>query len=186
MELNEVYFNEDIIYNVFGFLDVRSMVNFTHSSSYPYKTFHKKARYQIYKTINEEYDLFYELIRRYKYSIDELNKMGVIGVKNINIIWGDSQIKPIGGYYDLLYLLDIIYKGMDVKNEEIINNVKDKKILLMIKQIYNCKSFSRYETMLNISKKPLLTSLHVSFTPHNKDDLYYIENKSMDIFRGNV
>ena len=183
MEFTGVFLNEDIISNIFNSLDIRSMINFTHTSSYPYNNFHKNARYQIYKTINEDYQLFFELIRRYKYSIDELNQMGVIGVKHINIIWGDYSMR---GYYDLRYLLEIIYKGMDIKNEEIITNVKDERILLMIKEIYNCKSFNRYETMLNINKKPLLTSLHVTFSPRNDEKLYYIENKSMNRFHGSV
>ena len=56
----------------------------------------------------------------------------------------------------------------------------------MIKEIYNCKSFSRYETQLNVNKKPLLTSLHVSFTPQNKDDLFYIERNKVSRFHGSV
>lgn len=183
MEFNGVFLSDDIISNIYDSLDVRSMINFTHTSGYPYKTFKKNTRSQIYKTINTDYNLFFELIRRYKYSIDELNKMGVIGVKNTNIIWADHSIR---GYYDLRFLLEIIYKGMDIKNEEIINNVKDERMLLMIKEIYNCKSFNKYETMLNINKKPLLTSLHVTFSPKNDEKLYYIENKSMNKFHGGV
>lgn len=182
MEFNRVFIDNDIISKIYEYLDSRSKVRFTHICSNTYNNYSMLARREILNVINKDYDIFFEFIRRYKYTVDELNEIGLIGVKTINIIWGSS----LKGYYDLRYLFEIIYKGMDIKNEEIVKNIKDERILLMIKEIYNCKSFSRYETQLNVNKKPLLTSLHVSFTPQNKDDLFYIERNKFSRFQGSV
>ena len=116
MEFNRVFIDNDIISKIYEYLDARSKVRFTHICSNTYNNYSMLARREILNVINKDYDIFFELIRRYKYTVDELNEIGLIGVKTINIIWGSS----LKGYYDLRYLFEIIYKGMDIKNEEIV------------------------------------------------------------------
>ena len=53
----------------------------------------------------------------------------------------------------------------DINDEDIIRINNKLNIRFILQKMNSCKSFNRFETILNINKEPSLTSLHYSFKP---------------------
>ena len=84
----------------------------------------------------------------------------VDATKGVNTVWGG----PMYGYYDLRFLFELIYAGLDVNNVKIIEASKEHiNLHINMKRIKSCISFNRFETIQNIHKETMLYSLHISF-----------------------
>ena len=78
-----------------------------------------------------------------------------------NTVWGSY----LTGYYDLRFIFELIMNGLDIYDEDIIRMNNKLNIRFILQKMNSCKSFNRFETILNINKEPSLTSLHYSFKP---------------------
>ena len=114
-------------------------------------------------------------MQKYKYSEDEIFTMGIVATKGVNKVWGG----PLYSYYDMRFLFELIYAGLDVNNVKIMEATKDHiNLHLNMKKIKSCISFNRFETIHNIHKEIMLYSLHIGFRVTQKDEndnIYSIE-----------
>ena len=175
MEFSDKYLSEDIIDAIFHRLSYEDMVSFSQITKYTYIRYDNYIKYLIYDFLNTNYKYFKILIQKYKYSENEIFDMGVNAVKGVRIIWGT----PMYGYYDLRFLFELIYLGLDIKNEDILKCTKGHiNLQLNIQRIKRCVSFNRFETIHNINKEPMLYSLHKMFKltkTEDKENTYSIE-----------
>lgn len=157
MEFDGIYLNEDIIDNIFFHCDYHQKIIFSEINSYTRK-YKDSIKYQAFLTINENYSIFKLCFRKYKYTEEELLELGIRSMKGMKTIWGST----ISGYYDLRYIYEIIYAGLDPKKlSEYCNKLN---LYYLINEIKKCKSFNHFETLVNINNNPSLYSLKNDFT----------------------
>jgi len=168
MEINNIYINDDIVYYIFNKLSYKDKVAFSHTNQYTYNKYKNSIKYNIFKYINTDYKLYKDCINRYKYNQNEIKDLGLIAITNIKTVWGSLQTD----YYDLRYIFELIMKDLDINDKDIkkINNRLNLQIILQ--EVKNCRSFSRAQTILNISKLPMLHSLRYTFNNYDKEWLY--------------
>ena len=175
MEFSDIYFSEDIIDSFFYNLSYDDMFSFSQINKYTYERYDNYIKYLIYDLLNNDYKYFKILMQKYKYSEDEIFTMGIDATKNANTIWGGSMY----GYYDLRFLFELIYSGLDVYNIKIIEASKEHiNLHINMKRIKRCISFNRFETIHNINKETMLYSLHKMFKITKRDEndnIYSIE-----------
>ena len=162
MEVNNVYLDEEIINIFFDLLDFKSKINFTKINKTSFSTYKDKVRNEIFNYINNDYLLFYECLKRFRYTEDEKLKLMKDSL-NVNTVLNVS-----GRFCDLRFIFELCYYSKKSFYVNICTNglLNDRKILeLMIKEIFNSMSFNRYETILNIEKRMILYSLKRSFKP---------------------
>lgn len=161
MDFNNVYINDDIIDIIFKYLDYNDMILFSHINSFLMKKYKKTIKYKIFDFLNNDYKLFNRCIQRYSYNEREITTLFTNGIDGINIIWGTTMT----GSYDLRYLFELIYKGVDIRSVDLSGSVKEETLKMMVQAMKRSKSFSRSETKKNINEEPILRSLHNSFKP---------------------
>ena len=76
-------------------------------------TYYHGIRYTIYKSVNNDYQLFKRCFQRFAYTEEEIQEIGVTAVKGVNSVWDISE----RGYYDLRYLFELIYRGLNIDKE---------------------------------------------------------------------
>jgi len=158
MEFSKIYLNCDLINQIYYKLNNDSLIYFSHINKYAYNIYKKINKYRIYKYINtNNYKLFRQYLNIYNYSQTELNRLGLISVNDLNIV----KQNKINLYYDLRFMFELIY-NKSIIDKKLISN---KIIIYMINTIQKCKSFNRFETILNINKELILYSLHYNFNP---------------------
>ena len=168
MEINNIYINNDIVYYIFNKLSYKDKIAFSHINQYTYNEYKNSIKYSIFKYINTDYKLYKNCINRYKYNQNEIKDLGLIAITNMKTVWGSLQTD----YYDLRYIFELIMKDLDINDKDIekINNKLNLQIILQ--EVKNCRSFSRAQTILNISKLPMLHSLRYTFNNYDKEWLY--------------
>ena len=172
MEFLNNYLNEDIIDAIFLKLPYKDKNSFLQLNNYTYIRFNEHIKYCVYDFLNTNYKYFKNLFQRYKYSEEEIFTMGIMATREAKTVWGSEMY----GYYDLRFLFELIYAGLDVKHKEIINASKDHiNLHLNIQRIKKCISFNRFETIYNINGEPMLYSLNKMFkiTKKNDTDITY-------------
>ena len=162
MELNNVYLDEGIINILFDLLNFNDKINFTKINKASFFTYKDMVRNEIFQYINRDYLLFYDCLKRFRYTEDEKLKLMKDSL-NVNTVLNVS-----GRFYDLRFIFELCYYSKNPFYVNICTNdlLNEREILeRMIKEIFNSISFNRYETILNIEKRMILYSLKRSFKP---------------------
>ena len=154
MELSEFYIDDNILFIIFRKLSFIDMIRFSHVNHLTYNIFFNNNKNLIYNYINYDYKRFYGLLNMYKYDVNEITKMGITSMANMETIMTDNDKI----YYDLRYLFELVNKGFNYTDNNYKNSDK-KVILIMIKAMKRCISFSRFETIMKIYNEPILYSL---------------------------
>ena len=163
MEINNMYIHNEIIHLIFNQLNEKEKIVFIFINHYTFTQYYPYLKQMIFSFINEDYLLFRKLLRKFSYNSDEINQLLTLGIQNINIVRAGCV-----GYYDLRYLFELIYSypiNKEIIIQEVNKDKKKKNILFLIKQIKNCISFNRSETILKINNTSSLYSLHYTFKP---------------------
>lgn len=159
MEISHIYIDEDIFNIIFENLKLKDKISFCYMNSYTYNRYKKKIKDSIYKYINVDYNLFYDLLQRYNYNSEELGLLKEKSVYEVNPV-----AAGIHTYYDLRFIFEIVYKyNCAFNNYEFPENKSNLKIC--IQNIRNKISFNRFETINNINKDTSLFPLAHCFKP---------------------
>ena len=86
MELGGIYIYDDIFDNIFSKLCFMDKIKLSYVNNYLYNRYHYKIKDTIFKYIHNSYEYFYECIRRFNYSIHELEKLRVMSINDILIV----------------------------------------------------------------------------------------------------
>ncbi len=159
MELNYIYVDENILDIVFERLKIKDKISFCYINSYTYNRYKQRIKNIIYKSINVDYNIFYDLLQRYDYNSEELGLLKEKSVYEINPV-----AAGIHTYYDLRFIFEIVYKyNCAFNNYEFPKKKSNLKIC--IENIRNKISFNRFETINNINKDTSLFPLAHCFRP---------------------
>ena len=150
MELNNIYLDENILYNIIKNLNLNDKMMFCKSNKKIYELFYKDIKYDIYDTIND-YKLYREFMRRFEYDKYHLKCIGILVLENIGTIWINYN-----EYYDLRFIYECILQNLDIDNIKI----KNDNIGLLLSVLHNCKSFNNFETQVKVNMEPCLISIH--------------------------
>ena len=104
--------------------------------------------------------MFKMCLQKYTYTEEEIQGIGITAVKGVGSVWDGGNC----GYYDLRYLFELIYRGLNI-DEDIIQNTKYSNLPIIMKKIKQCISFTRSETIHKVNNEVMLYSLHTLFTP---------------------
>ena len=165
MELNDIYLDENILYNIIQNLNLNDKMMFCKSNKKIYKIFYKDIKYDIYDSLND-YKLYREFMRRFEYDKYHLEYIGILVLENMETIWINYN-----EYYDLRYIYELIMKDLDINDIDIVNVNTSINIRFILNTLKKCKSINRYETKVKIQNEPCLRTLHYDFT------LYPINNR---------
>lgn len=154
MELNDIYLDENIIYNIIQNLNLNDKMMFCKSNKKIYELFYKDIKYDIYDTIND-YKLYREFMRRFKYDKYHLECIGILVLENIGTIWINYN-----EYYDLRFIYECILQNLDTNDKSIKNSIKNNNIELLLSVLHNCKSLNNFETQVKVNMEPCLISIH--------------------------
>ena len=149
MELNDIYLDENILYNIIQNLNLNDKMMFCKSNKKIYKLFYTDIKYGIYDSLND-YKLYCEFMRRFKYDKYHLECIGILVLENMGTLWINYN-----EYYDLRYIYECILQNLNINDIKIKN---DNMKLLSV--LYNCKSFNRFETQIKVNMEPCLISIH--------------------------
>ena len=161
MELNKIYIHSDIIDHIFNNLFYEDMITFSQLNKYTYKKYKDSIKFKVYEFLNNDYKLYKECFKRYKYDEMQIKTLGLMAISEPITIWATS----LSGYYDLRYIFELIMVGLDTNDIDIININKALNLKIILITLNRCKSFNRFETIENINNEPSLRSLHVLFNP---------------------
>ena len=161
MELNGTYIDPNVPDIIFKKLNYEDMISFLQVNRYMAKTYQEYIKYKVFDYINKDYKLYKNCFKRYTYDDKVIKELGIISLMNTNAVWGSY----LTGYYDLRFIFELIMNGLDIYDEDIIRMNNKLNIRFILQKMNSCKSFNRFETILNINKEPSLTSLHYSFKP---------------------
>src|SRR5210317_2226472 len=102
MEISNIYIDKDIFDIIFEKLELKDKISFCYTNSYTYNLYKKKIKDSIYKYINVDYNLFYDLFQRYNCNSEELGLLKEKSVYGINPV-----ASGIHTYYDLRFIFEI-------------------------------------------------------------------------------
>tara|TARA_Y100001935_G_scaffold255594_1_gene269778 strand:+ start:2910 stop:3449 length:540 start_codon:yes stop_codon:yes gene_type:complete len=165
MELSNTYITEDIIDLIFNKLNHDCKISFSQINKYSYNKYKHSIKYLVYNYVNLDYLCFKKCFQKYNYSEEELIQLGNIAIKNVKTIWGSA----LSGYYDLRYIFELIYNGLDIKHSAIVENTNALNLKVIMEKIKQCISWNRSETINNINNEVMLYPLQYRFQPILKD-----------------
>jgi hypothetical protein len=154
MELNDIYLDENILYDIIKNLNLNDKMMFCKSNKKLYELFYKDIKYGIYDSFNE-YKLYREYMKRFKYDNYHLECIGILVLENMGTLWINYN-----EYYDLRFIYECILQNLDINNKNIKKSIKNDNIELLLSVLYNCKSFNHFETQLKVNMEPSLFSIH--------------------------
>ena len=154
MELNNIYLDENILYNIIQNLNLNDKMMFCKSNKKIYELFYVDIKYDIYDSLND-YKLYREFMRRFEYDKYNLECIGILVLENIKTIWINYN-----EYYDLRFIYECILQNLDTNNKNIKKSIKNDNIGYILSIIQNCKSFNHFETQLRVNMIPCLSSIH--------------------------
>lgn len=169
MEFNSLFFTNDIINIIFEGLSHHDKITFSHINQYTYHNYHKKCKYLIFDYLNKDYRFFKEWMKRYTYTENELEEIGILCISDIRTVWES----PLYCYYDIRYLFELIYAGLDYHNKEIKDRIQQMNLFLIMTTIKKCISFNRFETIHKINQEVILRPLHSLFSPINQGRMFW-------------
>ena len=161
MEFNSLFFTNDIINIIFEGLSHHDKITFSHINHYTYHNYHNKCKYLLFDHLNKDYKCFKEWMKRYTYTENELQEIGIVCISDIGAVWES----PLYCYYDLRYIFELIYAGLDYNNKEIKDRIQHLNLFLIMTTIKKCISFNRFETIHKINQEVMLRPLHRLFSP---------------------
>ena len=170
MEFNTLFFTDDIINIIFEKLSYHDKITFSHINQYTYHNYHKASKYLVFNHLNKDYKLFKEWMKRFTYTESEFKELGILCIRDIGAVW-DGSIP--GGYYDLRYIFELIYAGLDYHNKEVKDNIQQMNLLVIMSTIKKCISFNRFETVHKINQEIMLRSLHRLFNPICQENSFW-------------
>ena len=162
MEFNALFFTDDIIDIIFEKSSYHDKITFSHINQYTYQNYHKASKYSVFNHLNKDYKLFKEWMKRFTYTENELEQLGIVCIRDIGTVW-DGSIP--GGYYDLRYIFELIFAGLDYHNKEVRDSIQQMNLFVIMRTIKKCISFNRFETVHKINQEIMLRSLHRLFSP---------------------
>lgn len=169
MDFNNIYFEDGIIDIIFNSLDYTDKFSFSKLNHFSRK-YKRAIKYQVFNLINKDYYKYKLLMIMYRFNQNELLDLGVIAVNDINLLWGTT----LTGYYDLRYIFELIFVGLDIYHPSIKENCKGVNLFYLIRQIKSCLSFNRFETIRNINNHVSLRVLNTVFIPLKSNDKKWI------------
>ena len=170
MEFNHIFFDDGIIDIIFEGLTYHDRLRFSHVNQYTYITYHQRVKFLIHEFMNRDYKLFKKWIKVYTYTKEELKYIFLKVSCQILIVevtsplsYGNRSITTY--YYDLRYIFELIYAGLNYHDKEINDHYIQSNLTLIMDTIQRCISFDRYETIHNINQQIILYPLHRLFNP---------------------
>ena len=154
MELNDIYLVENILYNIIQNLNLNDKMMFCKLNKKIYDMFYKDIKYGIYDSLND-YKLYREFMRRFKYDKYHLECLGILVLENMGTIWINYN-----QYYDLRFIYECILQNLDINNKNIKKSIKNDNINLLLSVLNSCKSLNRFETQVKVNMEPCLVSIH--------------------------
>ena len=161
MEFHTIFLTDELITLIYENLSYHDKISFSHINQYSYQNYSNAVRYLAFDLINKDYKLFKEWMHRYRYTNDEIKELGIKSILGVRPVWGSIMC----GYYDLRYIFELIYAGLDFYDVEVKENIKQLNLFTIMKKIKQCISFNRFETIHNINNEVMLRSLHRLFEP---------------------
>lgn len=166
MNICGVYINGEITDKFFYNLSFFDKLNLTKCCKGSFKRYKDIVRHEAFRYINYDYKLFYECLRRFKYTKEEQKKLIEISMNVLSISTISGTFMDLRFIFEICYYLNgYLYKNMFSKHKK--KNDKEYILQLMIKEIYKSISFNRYESIRNIEKEMILFSLMRNFKPTN-------------------
>ena len=132
MEFNSLFLTNDIINIIFEGLSHHDKITFSHINQYTYHNYHNKCKYLLFDHLNKDYKSFKEWMKRYTYTENELEKIGIVCISDIRTVWES----PLNCYYDLRYIFELIYANLDYNNKEIKNRIQHLNLFLIMTIYY--------------------------------------------------
>jgi len=154
MEFNDIYLDENILYDIIQNLNLNDKMMFCKSNKKIYELFYIDIKYGIYDSLND-YKLYRQFMRRFEYDKYHLECIGILVLENMRTIWINYN-----EYYDLRFIYECMLQKLDIDNKNIKKSIKNDNIGYMLSIIQNCKSFNRFETQLKVNMEPCLISIH--------------------------
>ena len=167
MNINNIYFPDEIIDFFFERLEMEEKIQFHQMNRYTYNRYRVGIKNEIFNLINKNYAFFYDCIQKFNYSTDEKNILRKKSIEGINVVLSTS-----GSFYDLRFIFELIYLDRNIYDDYTFNypidhfkNGNNDVFRMMVNDIKKSISFNRYETIVNIEKNILLFSLRRTFKP---------------------
>lgn len=154
MEINDIYLDENILFNIIQNLNLNDKIMFCKSNKKIYELFYTDIKYGIYDSLND-YKLYREFMRRFKYDKYHLECIGILVLENMGTISINYN-----QYYDLRFIYECILQNLDTNNKNIKKSIKNDNIKLILSVLNSCKSFNHFETQLKVNMEPCLISIH--------------------------
>lgn len=175
MNVGDLYIDCEITDKFFYLLSFYDKLNLTKCCKGSFKRYKDIMRHEAFAYINDNYVLFHECLRRFKYTKNEQIKlmdlsMNVLPIQTTSGIFMDIRFIFEICYYLKSYLYKNIYKqsyGKHIIKIQYGNTIYEREYILqlMIKEITKSISFNRFESIHNIEKEMILFSLRRTFKP---------------------
>ena len=159
MDISSIFITLDVLDIIFKNISYEDQLSFSQVCNFTYQTYHNTVKDIVYKSINVDYSLFKRGFQLFTYSEEVIHTLGIDALQGIcTVSMGRNS------YYDLRFIFELIYHGLDSNPYDIDETSKRKPIQIMMDKIKQCISFSRFETIHNINHEMILYSLHNMFS----------------------
>ena len=160
MEFNNIYIDPNINDYIFEQLKYEDMIIFLQINKFTLSRYSEAVKNKVFDFLNVDYRLYKQCFMRYKYDSLTIKTLGIQAIACLN-----NVVAHHNRYYDLRFTFELILNGLDIYDEDIISANEKSNVRFILKKMYGCKSFTRFETILNVNKEPSLCSLHSLFHP---------------------
>ena len=175
MNVGDLYIGGEITDKFFYLLSFYDMINLTKCCKESFQRYKDIVRHLAFQYINSDYLLFYECLKRFKYTNEEQKRlmkysMNVLPIETTSGSFMDLRFIFEICYYCKRHLYKGIYKNRydsHIIKMQYGNTIyeKDYILQLMIKEMCKCISFNRFESIRNIEREMILFSLKRNFNP---------------------
>jgi hypothetical protein len=175
MNVGDSYISGEITDKFFYLLSFHDMVNITKCCKESFQRYKDIVRGLAFQYINSDYVLFYECLRRFRYTNEEQKRLMKLSMNVLSIQTTSGSFMDLRFIFEICYYCKkFLYKGIykNSYDSQVIKmqygNIiyeKDYILQLMIKEICKCISFNRFETLINIEREMILFSLKRNFNP---------------------
>tara|TARA_B100001123_G_C15197431_1_gene981908 strand:+ start:543 stop:1058 length:516 start_codon:yes stop_codon:yes gene_type:complete len=118
------------------------------------------------KYLNNDYNKFKYYIQHL--NEDELNKILILSVNNIETVW----LNETCGFYNLKYIFECIYNGGNINDINNLNHTGKHFYRFFYNNILiNIVKDNREETQKNVDNCVVLKNLHTQFRPYIKNQV---------------
>lgn len=164
--------NNDMILFISTYLNLKYLKNFSLCNKNLYILIggNNILKYKIELNLNNDYLNFVYHLTNYNYNIIYKNYLLEKAINQITLIYGSRSC----GYYDMRYIFELMYNGADISYQKV-KEIDQVFYIYFYKNIKKCiKKSDRKNTLKNINKQRMLTSLRNNFKIYkNKNDIYH-------------